>query len=264
VLWASNARPLRSRPGAPLHDTPLVIRKLLPAVLALAAALTMPQAASAQAVADERAAAREFAYAAYRLRVRIKHDEPAMRRAVAFLDSRACRDALGGDERDVDQLPRLVQRGLAVVILEVELGAMYGVVHGHFSTFVAELDRVATADPALVAGRDSWRSSVELISQLRPLPRDTCSRIRRWRLDGYPFDRVPALQPGPLHGMFVQGVSQPARDDLPESYRALQRAGDRMVELGVTEGQARRFTGSTLLNGIELGLVMLESSNEAV
>jgi hypothetical protein len=223
--------------------------------LALAAALSVPQPASAQAAPDERAAAREFAYAAYRLRVRIKDAAPAMRRAGAVLDSRACRSAFPDEELDVERLPRRVQLGFGVVFHELELGVVYGVVHDHFSTFVAELDRVVTADPVLAAARENWRSAVEFIAEIRPLPADTCSRLRRWRLDGYPFDRLPILQPEPVHSMLVKESSRPRSEARPEADDVSRRVCERLVELGVTPGQARRFTGSTLFVGVLSGLL---------
>jgi hypothetical protein len=133
-----------------------------------------------------------------------------------------------------------------VALSEVSLGVTFGVVHGHFSTFAAELDRVATADPVLTAAREQWRTEVGLYAQARPLPQDACSRIRRWRLDGYPSDRLPVLQPEPLHDILVQGLSERQGGSGPNDF--LVR--DRMVELGVTAGQARRFLGWTLFDGV--------------
>ena len=76
--------------------------RLIAAAVALAAACTMPGPAAAQTQPDERAAAREFAYAAYRLRMKIKASEPAIKQVAKDLDTPACETALGDD---ADNLP---------------------------------------------------------------------------------------------------------------------------------------------------------------
>jgi hypothetical protein len=231
-----------------------VIKKLLPVALALAAALTLPQPASAQAVPDERAAAREFSYAAYRLRVKIKAEAPAAHRRFALLESRACRTAIPEDF-DIDRAPVRVQRGFGVLVTEIEFGAMFGSIAHHLPGFVAELDRVATADPALVAGREGWRGFVDLFGQTAPLPADTCAQIRRWRLAGFPFDALPVLQPEPVHDVLVQALSRTDRSgEKPD--RSRERAAERMIALGVSKGQALRFAGDTLFGGMPTTIVM--------
>ena len=227
-----------------------MIKKLLPVALALAAALTMPQAASAQAAPDERAAAREFAYAAYRLRVKVKATEPQARRAFAALDAPACSRALGSmAEADLERLPLRALLGIVVVIGEVEIATVYGFTGALLPEFVAELDRVATADRALIAGREAWRSTAEVLQHARPLPPDACAQIRRWRLAGFPADGVPALQPGPIHSLFMKQLRQPMLSN-PKPDRSRERAADRMVRLGVPRRQAERFAGDTLFDGM--------------
>ena len=154
--------------------TASVIRtRLIAAAVALAAVCTMPGPAAAQTQPDERAAAREFAYAAYRLRVRIKASTPAMKQVAKDLDTPACKTALGDD---ADHLPKRAEPGVAALLLELELGASFAPVKGAYEQFMTELDRVPTADPALIAGRDVWRSSVEAISQTGPVPADLCDQ----------------------------------------------------------------------------------------
>jgi hypothetical protein len=248
-------------PARPVLYNSRVIKKLLPLALALAAALTMPQAAPAQAVPDERVAAREFAYAAYRLRVKIKAEEPVARRRFAMLESPACRVAAGSEDIDIDRLPRRVQRGFGVVVMELEFGTRFGSIAHHFPGFVAELDRIATADPALVAGREGWRSFAALLAQMAPLPDDTCAQLRRWRRAGFSFDRVPVLQPKPIHDLFLQAARRTAPSDV-EPDRSRERAAERMVELGVPQGQATRFVGDTLVRGMPTTIVMGEGTIE--
>jgi hypothetical protein len=226
--------------------------RLLAFWVVVATALTLPQAAPAQTVPDERAAAQEFAYAAYRLRLGIKAEGPAMRGAVAFLKGPRCQAELFDLLENLDERPRRTMAGIAVAMNELEFGAQYGVAGGQFATFAAELDKVQTADPALVAGRENWRGGAQLLGQVRPLARDTCTQLRRWRLTEYAFDRAPALQPEPLHALFVEGVLSRLRGEETKPDRRLDRAIERMVELGVPEGQAERFGGSTVFRGIDL------------
>ena len=114
--------------------------------LALCVLLSMPQGAYAQGAPDERAAAREFADAAYRLRVRIRRirarGAPGGRRGPRRARRRT---AFPGEAVDAGRLPRRVQDPFGLVFQELELGVAYGVVSGHYATFVAELDRVPTA-----------------------------------------------------------------------------------------------------------------------
>ena len=241
-----------------------MLKRLLVTSLALAAALTMPPAVSAQAAPDERAAAREFAYAAYRLRVKIKATEPQARRAVERLDTRACRTALGPDaEERFERLPVRAQIGVVVLVTEMELGAMYGAAGGLFPGFVAELDRVATADRTLIAGREAWRTAAPVLAQMRPVPADACAQIRRWRLAGYPADGMPALQPPPIHQLFMDAArGQEPTDAKPD--RAPERAAARMVELGVPKGQAERFAGDTLFRGMPSTITMEPDDREGL
>jgi hypothetical protein len=246
----SYPRPARCAPRTRLLYNSRVIKRLMPLALALAAALTMPQAAPAQAVPDERVAAREFAYAAYRLRVEIRATESRARRATAMYDVRECSSALGSPEdADLERLSFRALSGIGVVLSQLDIADLYGHSGRLLPGFVAELDRVATADRVLIAGREAWRSTAELLRHARPLPRDACAQIRRWRLAGYPADGMPALQPAPIRDALVEQWRQPlSADSKPD--RSPERAAERMVKLGVGKGQARRFAGLTLFDGL--------------
>jgi hypothetical protein len=210
-----------------------------PVCLLLAAAfvaLALPQVASAQAP-DERAAAREYAYAAYRLRVAIKEHLPQIDAAAALTRAPACRSALQGatpeqERRHIDDL--------VGVLVDLLAGAMLAPVAPQLQAFQAELDRVQTADPALRSGRAAWRSSVALYGQVRPLPSDLCAQLRRWRSAGYAATARPDLQPPGVRRILDGGGTVDAK---------LRLAAARMVQLGTSEGQARRFAGDTLFDG---------------
>jgi hypothetical protein len=211
--------------------------RTLACLAAVAAVLAgFPATAAAQA-SDDRAAAREFAYAAYRLRVAIKARMPQIQQAAARTREPACRAALRGATPDQqrDHLDDLVG-----VLFDLLAGAMLAPVAEPLQTFQAELDRVPTADPLLRSGRAAWRSSVALYAQVRPLPADLCNRLRAWRSAGYAVSARPDLQPRAVRRILEGSTSVDAK---------LHIAAARMVALGVTEGQARRFAGDTLFDG---------------
>jgi hypothetical protein len=240
--------------------TASVIRtRLIAGAVALAAVCTMPGPAAAQTQPDERAAAREFAYAAYRLRVRIKAAAPAIKQVAKGFDTPACENPLGDD---ADHLPKRAEPGIFAMLLELELGANFAPVKDAYAQFITELDHVSTADRALIDGRNVWRSSVELISQTGPVPADLCEQLRRWRLAGYPADGAPAAQPQAIHHYVLAAFGS---DMKPSGQRPEpRRAARRMVELGVPARQARRFAGETLYEGIDNGLITFESDEESV
>jgi len=209
--------------------------------LAIAALALLPGAASA-AVApppvDDRAAAREFAYAAYRLRVAIKARLPEIERAAALVRRPVCVAALRGaaagqDRRRADELTG--------VLVDLLAGAMFAPVAEPLRAFAAELDAIPVADPELRSGRAAWRASVALYLQVRPLGDDVCARLRGWRQAGYAASARPDLQP-PAVRRILDGSGRTVD-------AKLHIAAARMVALGVPDGQARRFAGDTLFAG---------------
>jgi hypothetical protein len=204
---------------------------------ALAVVLVAPGTVAAQAPSGDTAAAREFSYAAYRLRVAIKTQLPAIERAAALTRSPVCRAALRGatpaqQHAHVDDL--------VGVLVDLLAGTMLAPVAGSLGTFQAELERIPTSDPALRSGRAAWRASVALYRQVRPLPADLCEQLRRWRTAGYAASARPDLQPAAVRAILDGSGSVDAK---------LHLAAARMVALGVSDGQARRFAGDTLFNG---------------
>jgi hypothetical protein len=207
------------------------------AAVALAVLLGAPGVAVAQGAPDEPAAAREFSYAAYRLRVAIKARLPEIQAAAALTRVPTCRAALRGatPAQQREHLDDLVG-----VLVDLLAGAMFAPVAGPLQTFQAELDRIATADPSLRSGRAAWRTSIALYLRVRPLPTDVCAQLERWRTAGYAAAARPDFQPPDVRRILDGSGAVDAK---------LQLAGARMVELGVPVGRARRFAGDTLFNG---------------
>lgn len=201
----------------------------------------MPEQAAAQTQPDERAAAREFSYAAYRLRVTIKAAAPAMDQAAARINGAGC------SRTTFAQTPKRARWGLSVVASEMGLGISVPPVAGAFGQFVHELDGVPTTDPALVDGRNAWRSAAELFAQVGPPPTDLCAQLLHWRATGYRDDAIPVAQPPAVHrALLTEGLGALAAVDRPEP----RRASRRMQALGVPAGQAARFTGDALFEAI--------------
>ena len=191
----------------------MIRKQVCLAAVALGAMLGVPQVAAAQAP-DERAAAREFSYAAYRLRVAVKARLPEIERAASITRAPACRAALSGgtpaqQRKHVDDL--------VGVLVDLLAGAMFAPVSEQLRSFQAELDRVPTADPALRSGRAAWRQSVALYVQVRPLPSDLCAQLGRWRPPATPpardrrCSRLPCVASSTAPAPWTPSCTSPPR-----------------------------------------------------
>ena len=78
---------------------------------------------------------------------------------------------------------------------ELNLGIRFRPVAAAFGEFVRELDRVPTADRALVDGRNAWRYDAEFFAQVGPPPANACEQLRAWRLAGFPRHAPPRRSP---------------------------------------------------------------------
>jgi hypothetical protein len=209
---------------------------LLPLLVLSAAAPAQAQTPppAVPAPPDERAAAREFSFAAYRARLAVKAQKPAIEAALnarlEALDDPRC-------ERAVNAAPRAAEDAvLAMTIVLIALPLIDGI-RGPAQQLVVELERVPTADQALRSGRAAWRAQAQFFARLPTVP-DMCAALDAWRQAGY----GPGGAPIPLEAFQGGG--------LETVERKLAAAAARMRELGVSAGAARRFTGDTLLQGI--------------
>jgi hypothetical protein len=204
-----------------------------------------PPAATAP---NERAAAREFSFAAYRLRVAFLAQRTALRsaarRGIAALDDPLC-------GRAVDAAPdgRAVDVILTAAILA--LTPLWSAERAPLAQFLSELERVPTADPVLRSGRAGWRVEIETMGRLSA-PADVCGALDAWRRLGF----APAAAPVDLRVLDARGLS--------ESLTKRVRAAVRMVRLGVGLSAARRFTGLTLTDGIVDDAAVEEAGRRAL
>ena len=218
-----------------------VARVALALALPLGLVAAPPAGAQAPPAAppDERAAAREFSFAAYRLRVALKAQrvdlDARFQASVDALLSPPCENAVVTLILLPDKRQTQVALGAGAVALSPAIAAM----RPAFQRFQAELERVPTADPALRSGRAAWRRMVASLAAF-PAQVDLCATLERWRRARF----APSATPfglDELPGTF---------DDEAESSPKLVRAARRMQQLGVAPGAARRFAGDTLLDGI--------------
>jgi hypothetical protein len=131
---------------------------------------------------------------------------------------------------------RAEERVLAVAIVMVTLPVFNGL-RAPLGQFVAELERVPTADPALRSGRASWRAVSQVFARLPVIP-DFCGALEAWRRARFAPGAAP-VSPSLLETHALDTVD-----------RRLAAAAVRMRALGVAAGAARRFTGFNLLDGV--------------
>jgi hypothetical protein len=211
------------------------------AVPALLIALAAGPAASAQAPPaappDERAAAREFSFAAYRLRVKVLAQQDAIDQR--FID--VTLPALG--DRRCDRVANAAHglQGIEVLIVELalDIAPTYDPIRTSLDTFLAELERIPTADPALRSGRAGWRSEIQFIRQLQSSP-DPCGTLQAWQRAKF----APPAAPVDIDALIAPGML--AADD------KLKIAARRMQRLGVGAGTARRFTGDGMFDHVAI------------
>ena len=187
---------------------------------------------------SERAAAREFSFAAYRLRVavlahRAEVETGAAKVAAAFRDPRC--------NRAVSASPESRRVEVVLVAALVAVSPVYDPIRPSLDRYLTELERVPTADPVLRSGRAGWRSEIDLIQRL-PSVADPCAVLQAWQRSGF------AASAAPLN---IDAILNPGLDAADGK---LARAERRMRELGVSAGAARRFTGDTLFRGVAKGV----------
>jgi hypothetical protein len=216
-------------------------RVALPALLiALAAAPAASAQAPPTAPPDERAAAREFSFAAYRLRVKVLAQKDTIEQR--FID--VTLPALGDPRCDrADKAARGLQ-GLEVLLVELalDIAPTYDPIRTSLDTFLAELERIPTADPALRSGRAGWRSEVQFIRQLQSSP-DPCGTLQAWQRAKF----APRAAPVNIDAVIDPGLLA-AEDKLKIAARRMQR-------LGVSAGTALRFTGDGMFDDVPIILI---------
>jgi hypothetical protein len=208
-------------------------RAALPAILiALALAPTAPAQAPAP---DERAAAREFSFAAYRLRVAILAQEDAIDDKLV----KVTLEALGDERCDRADDAATGLRGIEVLLTDILLAfaPAYDPIRPALDTFLAQLEAIPTNDPALRGGRAGWRTEVDIIRRLPSTP-DPCAALQAWQRTGFAENRAPIP---------IDVLTNPAAE---ASAGKIAVAARRMRQLGVGATAAKRFRGRQMFAGV--------------
>ena len=204
----------------------------LAAVLAASAA-ALPSAASAQ---QRPSTAQRFADAAMRAREAIAPLIPRIQRGLVEQD-RACFRVLRPDA-----VPPLEALDEALVLLSMGTEAPW-VVRSRpvLAQVVRDLDRIPTRDPALVAGREAWRTLERRVATA-PLIDRPCQRLEAWARTGFAKEATPWVSADTYRR------ASTALDG--ELRRTLRRAERRLRRLGVPAADARRFTAAPVWDGM--------------
>lgn len=205
-----------------------------PLLLALLVLLVVPAPASADAPRSprkERAAAREFGFAAYRLRVALLAQKPEMERRVrAQFEAPECWDLA------LESAPPQVKAFVTAGHGGITIDAVFGPARPAFVRFLAELERVRTRERALRRGRAVWRKAVRFLSSV-PTPPPLCADLLRWQGAGFAPGAVPVYA---IDAVAPLGPGSSSQD------RRLPRAARRLRALGVKRSAAVRFAGNGL------------------
>ena len=198
-----------------------------------------PAPAPAQAAPDERAAARELSFAAYRLRVAVLAQKQAVEDKLLGVTLGALSDPRC--DRVENAAPGLLGIQVLLVELVLDITPAFDPVRTSLDTFLAEIEAIPTNDRALRSGRAGWRSEIQFIRQLQSSP-DPCGSLQAWQRNHF----APSASPVNLDAVTDPGLNA-AEDKITIASR-------RMQTLGVSAGAARRFTGDGMFRGVGLGL----------
>jgi hypothetical protein len=226
------------------------VRRVLLVALALTAAAggtaraqTTPPATTpapaAQAAPGERAAAREFSFAAYRLRVAVLAQKQAIEDKLLGLTLGALSDPRC--DRVEKAAPGLVGIEVLLVELVLDITPAYDPVRTSLDAFLAQIEAVPTNDRALRSGRAGWRSEIQFIRQLQSSP-DPCGSLQAWQRKHF----APSQSPVNLDAVGDEGLNA--------AEGKIKLAARRMRALGVSDGAAARFTGDGMFRGVGLSL----------
>ena len=199
------------------------------ATLALIA-LMAPAALAAQ-VPDERAAARSFADAGIRLAAFVDGSEARFDATVGSRPPRCARRLLRRipDER--------AARAQILAGMPAE-GRVARLVEQPLLEFSLQLHGVQTADPALRSGRTAWRRLRQAFLKLAPFADlDLCAELRRYAASGF--------RPTPAMRRASRALHAYARAITRDFGSRLDRAIERLQELGIPRAEARAFDGET-------------------
>lgn len=198
------------------------------AVLALA-----PAGSRAQAVAPAAPeAARAYSDAALGFARELKGVRLEDRAIERALSVPGCQRTLASVARRDAATRRRLGEVLGIAILRTAFAPIVG----PLQRFIAKLEAVGTADRALVAGRDGWRTVSSLFGTRVRTRTAVCAELDTWRRHDFAPDRTPDF--GAL----------PTQSAVDAAGRRLERARLRLRALGIAAPEARRFARAPFLD----------------
>ena len=210
----------------------LRLRRPIFLVFAITAAL-LPAADASAATTAQR-----FADAVERGKSAIRAKEPEFRAAWEALDFARCERVL---ERHKPP-PAGELEHFVVYLVIAATGPMIQTGKPVLDQIVADLEAIPTRDPILRSGRAAWRDTVRALDAFPAVERP-CEQLERWARSGWRKSSRPALDFEALKGEIED-------DRSAENDRKLARAARRLRQLGVSAGDASRFTGDSLFDDI--------------
>lgn len=215
-------------------------------------ALILALVATAPAHAQDAAAARAFAGAAFTFTQELWTDAPAIS---AQIDARrSSLEPCGkiGEELVLTAAGSSKARYDRAFTLWMSAGraAALAPTVGEHERFVAALDAVSTADARLRSGRAAWRKHLATVRAFAALPQDLCTRLATWFRTGAKGTPLPGVEVVDLAS--YSSFTGSFRGALgPACHCKIDRAEARMHDLGIPSHDAHRFTGMPAYAAIE-------------
>ena len=206
------------------------------ALTALICLIALMLPAASQAAPPK--SAQRFADAALRLKIAVKELTPAARAGFDDIDVPMCRRAL---ERAPRHAAERAAEFYGIVIVQPLLVAA-----PPLQQFVRDLEAIPTSDIALRQGRAAWRKGVQFFTSF-PRVEKPCSVLDAWSRAGWSRAEAPQIPPE---------LTKLLGDEVEEDTTAakLERAGERLHQLGISYRAAARFEGYGLFDEIEAEL----------
>ena len=210
---------------------------------ALLPAATAPAATSAQRFAD----------AVERGKSALRAKEPEFRAAVEALDFKRCERVIEGKPPPKREVERY-----AIFLVASLFKPMFEPAQPVLRQIVADLEAIPTRDPILKSGRAAWRAIVQSFDRY-PSIEDPCGQLEKWANAGWRASARPDFDFDGFERL-TDGIGTKTAE------RKLARAARRLRQLGVSRGDAERFTGESLFDDVPddiLGADAVDAGSES-
>ena len=132
----------------------------------------------------------------------------------------------------------------AMFLVAAMFGPMFEPARPVLHQIVGDLEAIPTRDPILRSGRAAWRVVVQYFDRF-PRIEAPCEQLERWAGSGWRASARPDFDFAAFEQL-IEGEDV----GIETAERKLQRAARRLRRLGVSKGDAKRFTGDTLFDDV--------------